>query len=309
MVEQQLTPLLQEAQSAPSPTSAWYRATAKIASEDQQLQLSLLDGRCRLGWIGKPTRHPAAVTSRYEAALRTPFEQQSASVIRWTEARHANGWTARRSPDEALSGEPGSSVRPSRRPRRADCRRARRRQSGSRPRRGESGGARNGGPDPPPPGREAGDLRLERFGPVMPAPTMSFAEFMRTMVLVRDEETGELGPRAACRRTSRRGSDGRDEPGHRAPAVPHHHRLWVRKAGKTFISACIGVYMLCFDQHHTQREVVIQASTRDQGASACFKAMQRIVQNNPWLGADPGAHGLDGVRRRGRHRAHRQDAA
>ena len=61
--------------------------------------------------------------------------------------------------------------------------------------------------------------------------------------------------------------------------------LWVRKAGKTFISACIGIYMLCFDRHHTQREVVIQASTRDQGQSACFKAMRRIVLNNPWLRA------------------------
>jgi hypothetical protein len=60
---------------------------------------------------------------------------------------------------------------------------------------------------------------------------------------------------------------------------------WIRKGGKTFVLACVGVYMLVFDAFHTHREVIIQASTRDQGQSAAFKAAKRIVQGNAWLRA------------------------
>lgn len=60
---------------------------------------------------------------------------------------------------------------------------------------------------------------------------------------------------------------------------------WPRKLGKSFMSGAIAVYMLVFDRFATQREVLIQASTRDQGRSAVFLAAKRIVKANPWLAA------------------------
>jgi len=114
---------------------------------------------------------------------------------------------------------------------------------------------------------------------------MTFRAFMSTMVLVRDDATGELRPPVL--HPEEEGvvdaMDARDSTGLRRFLTVIVS--WVRKAGKTFISACIGIYMLVFDDLHTHREVIVQASTKDQGTSAVFKAMKRLVRNNTWLSA------------------------
>jgi hypothetical protein len=115
---------------------------------------------------------------------------------------------------------------------------------------------------------------------------MTFAAFMATLVLVRDEATGALrAPALHSEELRVVAAMDAIEP---ATGLRRYLTIivsWVRKGGKTFMSACIGVYMLVFDRHHSQREIVIQASTMLQGQSACFKAMRRIVLNNPWLRA------------------------
>jgi hypothetical protein len=113
---------------------------------------------------------------------------------------------------------------------------------------------------------------------------MTFAAFMRSMVLVRDDRTGELRP-PVLHPEEVRIVEAMDT----VDLVTGLRRYltiivsWPRKGGKTFMSACMGIYSLVFDTHHTQREVLVQASTKDQGQSACFKAMRRLVKANPWL--------------------------
>jgi hypothetical protein len=115
---------------------------------------------------------------------------------------------------------------------------------------------------------------------------MTFAEFMSTLVLVRDEVTGVLRPPVLHAEEVRlvAAMDARD------PATGLRQFLtvvisWPRKSGKTFMLACIGIYMLVFDEFATHREVGVQAATKDQGQSAVFKAMRRLVRGNPWLQA------------------------
>jgi phage terminase large subunit-like protein len=115
---------------------------------------------------------------------------------------------------------------------------------------------------------------------------MTFRQFITEMVRVRDDETGELRA-PVLHPEEERVVDAMDR---RDPATGLRAYLtivisWVRKAGKTFMDACIGIYALVFDEFHTHREVIVQASTKDQGASAVFKAMKRLVRANPWLNA------------------------
>lgn len=113
---------------------------------------------------------------------------------------------------------------------------------------------------------------------------MTFAAFMADFVRVRDEATGALRPPVLHLEEERlvAALDAID------PATGLRQFLtviisWVRKGGKTWMSACIGIYLLVFDAFHTHREVIVQASTKDQGQSACFKAMKRLVLANAWL--------------------------
>jgi hypothetical protein len=115
---------------------------------------------------------------------------------------------------------------------------------------------------------------------------MTFADFMSTMVRVRDDRAGTLSP-PVLHAEEVRLCEAMDAIN---PTTGLRQFLtvivsWPRKCGKTFIAACMGIYMLVFDRHHTHREVIVQASTRDQGQSACFKAMRRLVSSNPWLQA------------------------
>jgi hypothetical protein len=113
---------------------------------------------------------------------------------------------------------------------------------------------------------------------------VTFAAFMSTLVRVRDEATGELRAPVLHPEEVRivEALDAID------PATELRQFLtivisWPRKAGKSFVSGSVAVYMLVFDRFATQREVLIQASTKDQGRSAVFLAAKRIVRGNPWL--------------------------
>jgi len=112
---------------------------------------------------------------------------------------------------------------------------------------------------------------------------VTFAQFLAQLVRVRDEATGELRAPVLHAEEVRvvAAMDAIDESGLRQFLTIV--LSWLRKAGKSFMSACIAIYMLVFDRFATQREVLIQASTKDQGRSAVFLAAKRIVKANPWL--------------------------
>ncbi len=112
---------------------------------------------------------------------------------------------------------------------------------------------------------------------------MTFAHFMATLVRVRDDRTGDSRPPVLHPEERRlvAAMDARTADG-----VRQHLTVvisWPRKAGKSFMSAAIAVYMLAFDEFATNREVLVQASTKDQGRSAVFLAAKRLVKSNPWL--------------------------
>ena len=114
---------------------------------------------------------------------------------------------------------------------------------------------------------------------------MTFREFVTSLVRVRDDRSGELRP-VVLHPAERRlveAMDARDAAGRRRYQTVAIS--WPRKAGKSFVSGAIAVYMLLFDEFATDREVLVQASTKDQGRSAVFQAARRIVRNNAWLSA------------------------
>jgi hypothetical protein len=87
---------------------------------------------------------------------------------------------------------------------------------------------------------------------------MTFEAFITTMVKVRDDARGELRAPVLHPEEVRivEAMDAID------PATGLRRYLtiivsWPRKAGKSFMSACVAVYMLCFDEHATNREVLI----------------------------------------------------
>ena len=114
---------------------------------------------------------------------------------------------------------------------------------------------------------------------------MTFREFVTSLVRVRDEATGALRPVVLHPEEQRLvvAMDARDAAGRRR--YPTVIVSWPRKAGKSFVSGAIAVYMLVFDAFATDREVLIQASTKDQGRNAVYGAAKRIVRANPWLAA------------------------
>jgi len=117
-----------------------------------------------------------------------------------------------------------------------------------------------------------------------PAGAVTFRNFMTRFVRVRDERSGELRP-PVFHPEEERVIDAMDAID---PATGQRQYLtvviaWPRKAGKTFMDGCIVVYMLVFDRYATNREVLIQASTKDQGRSAVFLAARRIVKGDGWL--------------------------
>lgn len=109
----ELPPLLATADAAPSPGAAWFRATNKSPTDEQRLQLDILNETrwARFDREGA-TASPATVAAQYAAALRDPHDQLHASYISWVEATHggATGWTGRpltKPEADALMGDGG----------------------------------------------------------------------------------------------------------------------------------------------------------------------------------------------------------
>ena len=91
----QLQPLLARAEEPPSVEDVYCVQTQQAGlSREHLAQLEIIDElrRQRLATeLGSLL--PSSLMARYELALTIPYEQESASVIRFVEGRHREGWT------------------------------------------------------------------------------------------------------------------------------------------------------------------------------------------------------------------------
>jgi len=92
---QEVSAVIERALDPPDALTAWTKQTGTGSlAANESLSLTILD-ELRQARFDRElgTAQPSAVLQQYEAALRDPFEQSSASLIRYVEGRHRTGWT------------------------------------------------------------------------------------------------------------------------------------------------------------------------------------------------------------------------